>query len=462
MIPPAVFEKFRYAEDLLKKAASEGSLLLAVSGGIDSSVLVHLVANAGLQAEIAHINYGLRGAESDADEQFVRDMARNYGWPCHVLKVAADEWLPKRASIQTQARNIRFAYFSSIIQQNPKLKYVVLAHQLNDLAETMLHNFIRGAGIKGISSMQAQKGNRLRPLLHISRDEIMAYANYYGVNWRDDSSNAKLYYTRNKIRHQLMPVVNELNPSFAATAYRNHQRLSMEAEALDQVYKLYFKRLFSKEKPGTYQAAMSRLMSSPVGKYVLYRFLAKYGVHIDVVEDLCLHALAPGVRYFTSGNLHIKLSNGLLEVGLKSIAEGAAHDAYVVIQNLNELLGGIDTPIYQLHASIMDNLPTDFRTKPNEALLDLAQIQFPITLRKRVSGDKMKPLGMKSYKKISDIFTDKKIDYPLRQSLPLLTDAVGEIIWVPGVAFAEKCKLTAHSRQAVKLIFNLKKTHNSC
>lgn len=206
-------------------------LLLAASGGKDSTTLFHVLVELGYAVDLAHCNYGLRGADSDADEAFVRNMAKQLGVRCHVVRIGLD---PATDSIQLVAREKRYIYFEKILDEY-SYDYLITAHHLHDNLESTLINFLRGSGLTGLRGIPPQRGRIVRPLLSASPSLIEGYALERGLSWREDASNESDDYLRNRIRHRLLPVLQDLGLRDSTLA-RTLDRLRAENLILDQGY----------------------------------------------------------------------------------------------------------------------------------------------------------------------------------------------------------------------------------
>ena len=216
-------------------------LLVAVSGGIDSMCLMEKVREEGGPFAVAHCNFGLRGAESDADEAFVRAQAAQYGIPCHVKRFDTEAFAQAQGiSVEMAARRLRYHWFGQLCREHGYTA-VAVAHNANDNAETLILNLLRGTGLKGITGMKAEGfipdpdfGDipLLRPLLEMTREEIEAFAHAHGLAWREDSTNAQSNYKRNKIRNLVFPVFAQINPSFIHTLNRDMSRFAEEMSVI--------------------------------------------------------------------------------------------------------------------------------------------------------------------------------------------------------------------------------------
>ncbi|HNT42333.1 MAG TPA: tRNA lysidine(34) synthetase TilS, partial [Tenuifilaceae bacterium] len=220
-------------------ADENDSILLGVSGGIDSMVMLHLFQKTGFKFAVAHCNFGLRGEESDGDEEFTRTYCREKGVVFHTTKFSTVQYATdKSVSIQVAARELRYDYFNELCREHGYNK-IAIAHNMNDSAETVLLNLIRGAGIRGLTGIRPVHGNIIRPLLFATRPEIENYSKQLGISYREDSSNATLKYKRNFIRHRVIPLLQELNPSAVETIYDSsyhvNEAISLVDRQLDEI-----------------------------------------------------------------------------------------------------------------------------------------------------------------------------------------------------------------------------------
>lgn len=209
MLTKNIFEK--HLSPLLENFKEE-TYLLAISGGVDSMVLLHLFYVLGFKFQVAHVNYKLRGEDSDLDQKTVEDFCKKKQLTLHIYEVSETDKKPEN-SIQLWARNLRYNFFKKI-QQEQKLEYLVTAHHLNDQLETFIINISRGSGIKGLIGIPENENKILRPLLGLSKDEIYAFAKENKVDFREDLSNHKNDYLRNKIRNKIVPELLETSPDF--------------------------------------------------------------------------------------------------------------------------------------------------------------------------------------------------------------------------------------------------------
>ena len=410
----------------------EEKLILGISGGADSVCLMHVFLELGYSFELAHCNFNLREEESDADEYFVKDLAKEHQLKIHVkqfdtLVYAAEN----KISTQMAARDLRYAWFEKLrIKSNAK--YLAIAHHANDDVETFFINLVRGSGLKGFLGIKEKNNAIVRPLLSVSRLEIEKYLKDRGLVFREDSSNASVKYLRNKIRHELIPLLAQMNPSI-------QQTVKDEMRILDGVAQIYASKVeevrkdLTQEKNGIVQLEISALLAlNPLHSY-LYELLSPYGFYAVDAISKALQGQS-GKQFFSSThqlvvdreNIFISLLNKENEVF--EITEKTISLVYPLVINFKVIAD--KTIIY-------DN---------NIAQLDVEKLKFPLTLRKWKQGDKFMPLGMKKFKKLSDFFIDSKFSIIDKQEQWLLCSGV-DIVWVLGCRIDERYKLESNTKK---------------
>ncbi|MGL4598363.1 MAG: tRNA lysidine(34) synthetase TilS, partial [Bacteroidia bacterium] len=396
-------------------------VLAAVSGGVDSVVLARLLHAQGWLAALVHVNYGKRGAESEADEIFVQQLAATLNVTFHTVKVNS-ETIQKQDGdgFQEKARNFRYAYFEAVCEE---FNYPQLAtgHQLDDNLETMLHRLFRGAGIHGLRGIPVKNKNIVRPLLFATREEIESVARREGWSWREDASNQEQDFQRNKIRHQLLPLLKSWNPNV-------YDGLSETFDHLRDAELIFNAAIEAQKKNGLIleqdcvRIRIDDLMSSIAPSTILYEWIRPYGFNATQAKQIV---------------------NGLRD----SEAAFFYAEAFVLSKERHELVivprEKEHAPMYILNRDVqLDFLQVEFsetaslaETNPYIALLDAEKLQWPLTLRVWKAGDRMRPLGMNGTKKISDILTDMKAERLNRKQLPVLLSGE-ELVWLPGFRIA--------------------------
>lgn len=405
---------------------NDGRIILALSGGIDSMVLADMLLKSKTDFVLAHCNFHLRGEESDGDEQFVREFAERNGLTLYVKQFDTMAYAKEHGvSIEMAARDLRYAWFEELRQQLGYDK-IAVAHHADDQLETFFINLLRGAGIRGLKGMRPVNGNIIRPLLDKSREEIHQYAIENGIKWREDHTNAETQFLRNKIRHELLPVIDSISKEGRASILKSISHLASENELYRE---LVDEKLFQiVKKDGEVQKA-SHL--SPPTSQLLFEWLRDYGFNSDQVHFI-YEAMngQPGTSFFSPTHKVTIERDG---VELTPICQ---HDNTQV-----EL-------VYEQHPND-DNFVID--KSPEVAQLDYDKLTFPLKLRIWQAGDRFYPLGMKGSRLLSDFMKDLKLTTRQKEECRVLTTAKDEIVWVVGRRVDERFKVTDKTKSILKI-----------
>lgn len=427
----------------IKKAnlfASSDSILLTVSGGIDSVVMCELFHKAKLKFAIAHCNFQLREAESDADELFVKQLAKKYDVPffCKQFNTSAyaDE---KNCSIQMAARDLRYKWFEEI-RKREKFQYIATAHHQDDSVETFFINLVRGTGISGLHGILPKQGKIIRPLLFTNKGEIENFAKKNKLKYREDSSNASDKYVRNKLRHQVIPVLKELNPALGNTINENIQRL----RDVELIYKNEIenkRKAFVKKEKKNHTISIEQLKKLPLPYPYLYEFLKPYNFNATTVESI-IAALSgeSGKQFYSDTHRLIKDRNSLI---IEKVPGVKNQELRINIHKDQKelIIEGIKLKFRTLHEN-----PKSKILHPKSECIDFNKLEFPLEVRKWEKGDAFYPLGMKGKKKLSDFFIDKKLSISQKENTWLLTSK-GKIVWVIGLRIDERFKITDKTKK---------------
>ena len=386
--------------------------LLGVSGGVDSVVLAHLLYTLEIDFGIAHVNYGLRGADSDADEQLVRDLAASLGVACHVTQAPID---PTASGIQEKARDLRYNWFSEVLESNA-YGTILTAHHADDQLETLFMRLTRGSGLEGLGGIQDNKGLLVRPLLPFQKDEILAFAKEQKLHWREDVSNSSSRYLRNAIRHKVLPSFMELSPDAAANTLTSMQHLRDAFEGIQsQLQKI---KTDWKQQGEALKIPFSSIDALHPKSFWLHHLFAPYGFDVKEVEKLLeTHAgkKCTGKKYVLT-----RERNHLI---LTPTAETAAiEQVYFLVPE-----EGIEAPIHlKISANVIAAKPT-----AKCAVLDKEKLDFPLILRRWKTGDVFYPTGMSGKKKVAKFFKDEKMSALDKKQQWLLCSG-DDIVWVVG------------------------------
>jgi tRNA(Ile)-lysidine synthase len=412
--------------------------LLALSGGIDSVFLGFLLLESGFDFEIAHVNYGLRDEESDADEKFVLGLAQSWGKRIHVKKVSPSTFQQEIGSIQMIARKIRYDWFEELLIQK-KLRAVLVAHNFNDQIETIILNLLRGTGIEGVYGMSEIRGNVIRPILSFQRTQITSFMESKGLSWREDSSNEKNDYKRNILRNEVLPLVNERFQDGIFLLDQSFKRIK-------DTGKLFFSFFVDwKEKhiriENEYQYLRIHDFIHIPGKHsLIFYWLRDFGFKFSDVEDI-FKSLEKGDsgKVFLSDNYMLNMDREVLILGKNDLEWDP-----IIIQKediqLSYKHGQYDILYVQDEFSLDKNA--------ENAMMDLNKLKFPLVLRKWEEGDRFVPLGMKNEKKISDLLIDLKIPLIQKKKTAVLISG-DEVIWVVGYRISDRYKCDANTRNVL-------------
>lgn len=392
-------------------------LLLAVSGGIDSMVLMHLFQQLNYDISIAHCNFQLRGEESNEDENFVKSEAEKFKIPNYFIRFDTENYSKEnKLSTQLAARKLRYDWFQEIISLG--FDYILTAHHLDDNVETFLINFIRGTGLEGLTGIPAQNGNIIRPLLPFSREEIENYAKENQIQWREDSSNASDKYFRNKLRHDIVPKLKELNTGFLDSFQNTLNHLQQAESLVNDASKLIYEKVVV-VKDNQLEIHLKPLLEFQNYKAYLYQWLKNYGFSAwyDIYE---LVEAQSGKQVFSETYFLLKDREKLILSKRKLTTK---KEGFII----ESITSKVNIPL-KLTFSKVVNI---FETNSNCIFVDEDKIKFPLTIRKWQEGDYFYPAGMNGKKKLSKYFKDEKYSLIDKENQWLLCSE-NQIIWVIG------------------------------
>ncbi len=417
-------------------------ILLGVSGGIDSMVMLELFLRAGFNIIVAHCNFGLRGDESDRDEEFVRNHCHERNIPFYSKRFDTEDHAKTLGiSPQMAARELRYKWFSGLLKETGAA-YVAIAHNRNDLAETFILNICRGTGIMGLTGMGSKSASVIRPLLFASREEIEKFAEKEGVTYHEDSSNREVKYHRNRIRNRVIPELEKINPSFITTAYENTLRIKEAAEVYNQAITEKF-HLVCRESGEEAVLKVDKLLQlTPLHVY-LYEFLKKWSFSPGQVPDI-IDSLdsAPGRMFFSPTHRLVKDRDHLLVTPLKSEGE----PLFYIEEGTNRIEQPLQMTIKTVEADQGFRIPSN----ANIACLDADLLHFPLIIRKWRKGDYFQPLGMTGMKKVSDFFVDNKFSLVEKEAAWIIASG-NKIAWIAGHRIDNRFRITSHTRRIVML-----------
>ncbi len=418
----------------------EHKFLLACSGGLDSVALVYLCHRSGLDFALAHCNFQLRGPESDGDEEFIRLLAKKLNVQLYVAHFDTNGYIyENKVSVQVAARELRYRWFAKTIEENG-IRTLVTAHHADDSLETFLINLSRGTGIDGLTGIPPRIDYISRPLLEFSRERILKYAKTEKLTWREDSSNADTKYLRNKIRHDIVPLLKKLHPTFMKNFGLSQKFLKGTAEIaknhIDDLRKTFF------ESDGDLIRIKTEPLKAlkPLSTY-LYGLFKEYGfTEWNDLEHLLFAMSGKEVRSKT----HRLIKDRDFLLLSKIVIENK--NVYQIQENNHDVAMPLSLTI--------KNVPILTKTGPSILYVDKETLKYPLTIRKWEKGDYFYPLGMRGKKKLSKFFKDEKVNVISKHDQWLLCSE-NEIVWVIGRRADSRFRVTSDTKTILKFQWHI-------
>ena len=417
-------EFLKYQKEVIENSP-EDSVLLTVSGGVDSMVMMDFYIRANINFTVAHCNFQLREEESERDMNFVTDRCKAASVTYYIKRFDTQKYAKdNKISIQMAARDLRYKWFEELRNQY-HFNYIATAHHLDDQAETFFINLIRGTGIAGLHGINPKKEHLIRPLMFITRAQIEQYAMENGVAFVEDSSNASDKYLRNYIRHNLLPLFTNQNTNFIT----NLARTIVNIADIEQAFKLHAKTLFKSMleiKGNTIILDIDKLLEINNLKPYLSEFLTQYGFNEASIGDVydSLNTDKSGLRFFSEDYRLLKDRNELVITPLTHGDEEDTTDFFIIDEDFIAEL-----PI-EISFEVQNNTPA-FNSNSHFAYFDKKKVNFPLVLRHWKKGDVFYPFGLNGKKLISDFFIDNKFSIAQKEASWLLCSGE-EVMWVVG------------------------------
>lgn len=417
----------------------KSKLIIAISGGVDSVVLAHLCKALNFNFALAHCNFNLRGEESNADEEFVLELAEELDVEVFIqnfdTQVYADQ---NKQSIQMAARELRYDWFTELAEQL-KFDSILTAHHADDNLETFLINFTRGTGLNGLTGIPMLNDNIVRPLLPFSREQIEHYAKEQNISWREDSSNSSRKYLRNKLRHEVVPILKEINPQLLDSFQNTLENLNDTADIVEESLNAVAKRAITKidDNGVTYKVAEFKKVNNP--KAYLFEMFKDYGFTEwnDIVHLLDAQS---GKQVFSNSHRLIKHRDVLILTNCHSEQSVESFDVSKDIKSIN-------TPIGILFFDEADAIK---ESSKNTIFVDKDKLKYPLELRLWKEGDYFYPSGMNGKKKISKYLKDEKLSLVEKENTWLLTSN-NNIVWVVGKRSDNRFCVTEATTKILKI-----------
>lgn len=419
------------ANSLWKK---DDTLYLACSGGLDSVVLAHLLSGLGYTFTIVHCNFQLRGAESERDEHFVRSLAHQFAAPVVVKKFdTALEMELSGKGVQETARDLRYKWFKQIIQadNSSKQKWLLTAHHADDQVETIFMHFFRGTGLLGLQGMKTKTDFIIRPLLFAERKMLEQYAAENGLSWVEDSSNATEDYTRNFIRHNIIPRLQEVYPSVKSSVIENGKRFEEMGLLYQQKVNEVIKRLLEKHDNG-FAIPVNKLKHVVPLDTVMFEIFSAFGFGAQQVTELKKLFHASSGKYMLSSSHRVLRNRDWLLIEPIQQSEQAVK----LVEHTNTQIKIDDTLISFQEVAVDTPIPANSMY----AMLNLKKLKFPLLVRKWKQGDYFYPLGMNKKKKLSRFMTDLKLSLTEKEHQWVI-ESDKKIVWVIGRRIDDRFKI---------------------
>ena len=424
-----IAEKFSFLKD--KK------LLLATSGGVDSMVMVDLFQKLNLNIAIAHCNFQLRGLASFEDQNFIETFADTHKIPVFTTQFDTENFAKNyKLSTQVAARTLRYDWFNELLKSK-NYDYLLTAHHLDDSVETFLINLIRGTGLQGFTGIPEQNEQIIRPLLIFSREEIENYAQENNIQWREDESNATNKYVRNKIRHQIVPVLKELNSNFLAS-FQKTQNYLQEAQNMVEDASIMIYQQVAKEIGNEIHFDLKKLKQLPNYKSYLYQWLAEYD--FTAWDDIYNLVDSQTGKQVFSDNFILLKNRDFLILSEKNKEENRE---YYIQKDQKEVKIPLNIVISHVYEISEGNENTIF--------VDEIKIKFPLVIKKWNEGAIFEPFGMNGKsKKVSKFFKDEKLSILEKQNVWILYSD-NQIVWIIGMRQDHRFKIEQQTKKILKI-----------
>ena len=415
----------------------DGLHVVAISGGADSVALLCILCDLGYHIEAAHCNFHLRGEESNRDEKFVKNLCQKLNIPLHLIHFDTAEYASlHQVSIEMSARELRYGYFRQLCN-DIGAETVCVAHHRDDAVETLLMNLLRGSGIHGLTGIRPCNGHIVRPLLDVSRQEILEYLDSIGQDYVTDSTNLQTDVLRNKVRLQLIPLMERISPGASDNIARSAYYLS-EAE---KVYNSAWYGNLGDQSTIPSILPISVIKDLPSSLCFLHEWLKPFGFNRSQIEQIVAHLDGESGRVFESSTHTLAIDRDRLVVEPVSIPIKPLVIPEPGCYRITEK--------WRLNVQSVDDV--SISKLANCATLDKEKILFPLTIRPIQSGDSFCPFGMEGHKLVSDFLTDSKRSILEKRRQLVVTDAKGDILWLVGLRTDHRYRVTSQTTTVLRL-----------
>lgn len=435
-----MLKKFQKHLDKNFSFLKKSNVLIASSGGIDSTILAHLFHQSNLNCSLAHCNFSLRGKESDLDETFVKNLGSFLNFPVYTTTFNTKKYAAEKGiSIQMAARELRYDWFEKTANKN-QLAHILTGHHKDDVLETVLINFTRGTGLDGLTGIPEINGKIVRPLLPFSREEILNYAEKNEILWREDESNSSTKYFRNKIRHEIVPILKELNPNFLHSFDNTLNNLKESQTLIQDRIRRLKEHVIAYHENGVHAISIKKIEELNSPKANLYEILKPYGFTNSKDATQLLKAQS-GKQLFSKTHRLLKNRDELLISTLQKNTE----DTFVLAKNTKS----ISKPI----SLSFNEVKKVGEFSPTVAYIDKKKLNNTLVVRKWQKGDYFYPIGMNGKKKLSNYFKDQKLSLLEKEEVWLLCDG-NDIVWIVGKRMDDRYKISKTTEAILEIKFS--------
>lgn len=424
-------------------------VLLAVSGGPDSVAMLELTARLGVEFGISHVNFGLRGEESDGDEAFVRGLAKTYNVPIYVTRADTMRYVSmKGISVEMAAREIRYAEFERVMDKNG-YNVVAVAHHQDDAIETFFLNLLRGSGIRGLTGMRVRNGRIVRPMLCFSHAEIENFLAENRLSFRTDSSNLTNEFSRNKVRNTVLPAIDDISDTARQSITESIGYLGMAKRIYDDAIDKAIASVVREENSSVI-ADVPGILAFVEPECLLYEILSRYDFGKAQCREVFRKLESGSGRIFYSNTHRLVKDRNTLIISHLNDVETVSGRKPVMLRPSDIDRGVLETHSWRLQFELMERDAFTPERDPMTAYFDMDLLCFPMTITGWEKGDCIVPFGSHCHKKLSDLFIDQKLSISEKDRVEVLRCG-GNILWVIGIRAANHCRVTPSTSQILKI-----------
>jgi len=418
-----------------------GRIIVGVSGGTDSVVMIHILMSLGYDCLIAHCNFHLRMDESNRDELFVRNLAKDLKIPYYSIDFETTKYAEEhKISIEMAARDLRYAWFYELLY-NQDAQAIAVAHHVDDSIETMLMNLVRGTGLKGLTGIQPRNHKVVRPLLCCTRLELETYLVHHDLEHIEDSTNTSSDYQRNKFRNEVLPLLLEINPSVRQTLYDSLERFegnwTIYQQAIDKM-----KMEIVQTKPGLVKMDIDGIKRQVHIPTLMYELLHPYGFGSSLIEQITDQLDGESGKVFYSDTHRLVKDRKYLLISEKE-------ENYSEEYSINEDVSVIEFPLPMKISKQFVTSGFEVSKELNRIHVDATKLSFPLVLRRWKEGDSFFPFGMKQRKKVSDFFINNKLSLLEKEQSWILVSN-HEIVWIVGQRLDNRFCVSKETKEVVE------------